>query len=162
MPCEFLIDADRRLVISRGTGIFRYDDFLEHMEKLGPDPRFRPEFNHLVDTTRFEAFELTAAQLYDIGSTSLFAATSRRALVVSSALQFGLGRMFSSIREAMCGQVTMVFRDVRKATVWLGLPQDYDPSSLGEPTRIGNEGQLFATAHGGGSVGTPPLPRSSP
>jgi hypothetical protein len=130
MPCEFLIDTDRRLVISRGTGTFRYADFVEHMEKLGLDPRFRPEFDHVVDCRKFELLDLTATQIQDVGSQSIFAATSRRAFVVSSELHFGLGRMFASFREGKCGQVTMVFRDMREATAWLELPQGYDPSSL--------------------------------
>ena len=67
---------------------------------------------------------------------SVFAATSRRALVVSSRLHFGLGRMFAVFREVTRGQITMVFWDMREAVAWLGLPSDYDPSSLGEPTRI--------------------------
>jgi hypothetical protein len=139
MPCEFLIDTDRRLVISRGTGTFRYADFLEHMEKLGPDPRFDPEFDHVVDCRKFELIDLTVTQVRYMGNQSIFAATSRRAFVVSSDLQFGLGRMFAAFREVNRGQVTMVFRDMQEATAWLGLPRNYDPSSLGEPTRFATD-----------------------
>jgi hypothetical protein len=140
MPCEFLIDTDRRVVISRGTGTFRYADFLEHMEKLGSDLRFRPEFDHVVDCRKFELLDLTAMQVQDMGSQSIFAVTSRRAFVVSSDLHFGLSRMFAAFREVKCGQITMVFREMREVTAWLGLPQDYEPSSLGEPTRIAKNG----------------------
>ncbi len=140
MPCEFLIDTDRRLVISRGTGTFCYADFLEHMEKLGLDPRFRPEFDHVVDCREFERFDLTTTQIREMGGQSLFAATSKRALVVSSDLHFGLARMFATYREVNSGQVTMVFRDMPEATAWLGLPQDYDPGSPSEPTRIAKNG----------------------
>ena len=140
MPCEFIIDTERRLVISRGTGTFRYADFLEHMEKLRPDPRFRPEFDHVVDCRKFELVDLAFKQVEEMGRQSIFAATSRRAFIVSSDLHFGLGRMFAVFREMECGQVTMVFRDMLEVTAWLGLPQDYDPNSLGEPTQIANKG----------------------
>jgi hypothetical protein len=140
MPCEFLIDTERRLVVSRGTGTFRYADFLEHMEKLGLDSRFKPEFDHVVDCQEFELMDLSVAQVRDMGSQSNFAASSRRAFVVSSDLHFGLGRMFAAFREVNCGQVTMVFRDMREATDWLELPRDYDPSSLGAPTQIAKNG----------------------
>jgi hypothetical protein len=136
MPCEFSIDKDRRLVISRGTGTFGYADFLEHMEKLGLDPRFSPEFAHVVDCRGFDVIDLTAAQVEELGGQSIFAATARRAFVVASDLHFGLSRMFAAFREAKCGQITMVFREMREAAAWLGLPEDYDPSGLGEPTRI--------------------------
>ena len=137
MPTEFLIDTHRRLVISRGTGIFRHADFLEHMEAVRPDPRFNPEFDHVVDGRQFERFDMTPAQIMDMGNQSLFAAKSRRAFVVSSELHFGLGRVFANYREVQRGQTTQVFRDMREAAVWLGLPPDYDPNSLGEPTRVG-------------------------
>jgi hypothetical protein len=136
MPCEFFIDTNRRLVISRGTGTFRDADFLEHMETLGSDPRFKPEFDHVVDCRKFDLFDVTAAQIQDMGGRSIFAAKSKRAFVVSSDLHFGLGCMFAGYRDAGCGQLTTVFRDMRDAIAWLGLPQDYDPSSLGEPTVI--------------------------
>jgi hypothetical protein len=133
MPCEFLIDTDRQLVISRGTGTFRYPDFLEHMEMLGRDPRFRPEFDHVVDCRKFELLDLTSTQVQDMGSRSLFAARSRRAVVAPSDFHFGLGRMFAAFREMNCDQITMVFRDMREANAWLGLPQNYDPGDPGEP-----------------------------
>ena len=136
MPCEFLIDTDRRLVISRGTDTFRYGDFLEHMKVLAADPRYNPDFDHLVDCRKFDRFDVTPEQIQDMGSQSVFAAKSRRAFVVSSALHFGMGRMFANYRDVRRGQLTVVFREVRGATDWLGLPQDYDPSSLGEPTQI--------------------------
>jgi hypothetical protein len=132
--CECLVDVERRLVVSRGTGTFGHADFLEHLERLRADPRFEPGFDHLVDGRQFDRFDLTAEQLRDMGSRSVFAPTSRRALVVSSVFQFGLARMFAAFREAESGQDTMVFRDMREATAWLGLPADYEPGARAEST----------------------------
>jgi len=136
MPCEFLVDADRRVVVTRGTGTFCRADFLGHMEKLRVDPRFRPEFDHLVDFRKIDGAVLTPTQIWELRGESVFAATSRRAVVVSSRLHFGLAQMFATYREAKSKQVTTVFWDLMEAVAWLGLPTDYDPSSLGEPTRI--------------------------
>jgi hypothetical protein len=105
------------------------------MKALGQDPRFRPEFNHLVDCRQFEVMDLTAAQLQEMGSRSLFAKTSKRAFVVSSDLHYGLSRMFATYREISSGQTTMVFRDMREAIAWLELPEDYNSGSPDEPTR---------------------------
>ena len=134
MPCEFLIDTNRRLVISRGTGTFRYADFVQHFKKLGKDPRFQPRFDHIVDCRKFERFEVTTTEVYNIGSQSLFAAKSRRAFVVSSELHFGLGRMFATFRQVASGQETTVFREMGDAIAWLGLPPEYEPSNSGGPT----------------------------
>jgi hypothetical protein len=90
MPCEFLIDTERQLVISRGTGTFRYASFLEHMEKLSADPRFGPEFDHVVDCRKFELIDLTFTQVEEMGRQSVFAATSRRAFVVLPISNSGL------------------------------------------------------------------------
>jgi len=140
MPCEFLIDTDRRLVVSRGTGTFRYADFVQHMKSLSADPRFKPEFDHVVDSRKFEQFDVTGAQIQEMGSQSIFAASSKRAFVVSCELHFGLGRMFATHREARLGQTTTVFRELPDAIKWLGLPEDNDPHAAGEPTVVSKGG----------------------
>jgi len=133
MPCEFLIDTNRRLVISRGTGTFRYADFLQHFKKLAKDPRFQRGFDHIVDCRKFDRFDVTTTEVYDIGSQSLFAAKSKRAFVVSSEVHFGLGRMFATFRQVASGQETTVFREMGDAIAWLGLPPEYEPSDSGRP-----------------------------
>lgn len=134
MPCEYLIDPKRRLVTSRGTGTFRYRDYLEHIEKMGPDPRFRPAFNHLVDCRGFEHLDLTSAEIQAIGRLTVFDSNSRRAFVVASLLHFGLARMFAAFRARSHRQETAVFRNLADAVAWLGLPANYDPASEAAPT----------------------------
>ena len=146
MSCEFLIDTNRQLVISRGSGTFRYRDFLQHMKKLAKDPRFKPEFDHVVDCRSFERFDLTITEVYDIGGQSIFAAISKRAFVVSSELHFGFGRMFATFREVASGQITMVFREMREAIAWLGLPPDYDLGTLGRPVAVSEKAGELAKA----------------
>jgi hypothetical protein len=136
MPTEFFIDTHQKLVISRGTGTYRHADHIAHMEAVGKDPRFQPEFNHLVDCRGFGTMDLTPAQVHDISSRSNFGSTSKRVMIVSSALQFGLGRMFAAYREIRSGQITMVFRELEGGFASLGLPKDYNPDSLGESTHI--------------------------
>jgi hypothetical protein len=134
MPCEYLIDPERRLVVSRGTGTFRHRDYLEHVEKMSADPRFQPGFNHLVDCRHFEHLDLTADELQSLGKLTLFAASSRRALVVASLLHFGLARMFAAFRSRSHRQETAVFRSMEDAIAWLGLPAAYEPGRLVEAT----------------------------
>ncbi len=129
MPTEFAIDREHGLVISRGTGVFRHADFLDHMARLGRCPDFRPEFNQLVDCRGFDAVKLTAGDLQDLGERSIFAASAKRAFVVASQVQYGLGRMFAAYRELKSGQTTMVFRTLEEAVRWLGLPAGYDPAA---------------------------------
>lgn len=127
MPTEFLIDGERRLIVSRGTGVFRLADHLEHMEALGRDPRFNPDYDHIVDCRHFELLDLTRLQLEEMARRSNFATTSRRALVASPGLHFGLSRMFATYRGIESGQTAMVFSEMSNALDWLGLPPDYAP-----------------------------------
>lgn len=139
MPCEYLIDPESRLVISRGTGTFRHRDYLEHLEKMSTDARFQATFNHLVDCRHFEHLDLTADELQALGKLTLFSASSRRAVVVSSLLHFGLARMFAAFRARSHRQETTVFRNMADAAAWLGLPGDYDPGSRAEATTTTKE-----------------------
>jgi hypothetical protein len=144
MPCEYLIDPDRRLVTSRGTGTFRYCDYLEHIEKMGPDPRFRPEFNHLVDCRRFEHLDLTSKEIQAIGRLTVFAASSRRAFVVASLLHFGLARMFARLSRPQpppgddrvpqpggCGYLARIADRLRS-----GAPRGGDPNDAARLRRL--------------------------
>jgi hypothetical protein len=106
------------------------------VKSLGADPRFKPDFDHLVDSRKFDRFDVTGEQIQEMGSQSNFAPGSKRAFVVSSDLHFGLGRMFATHREARLGQTTMVFRELPAAIAWLGLPVDYDPHASGQPTLV--------------------------
>mgnify|MGYP003332024599 FL=1 len=127
-----MIDPTRRLVTSRGTGTFCYRDHLDHVETIGRDPRFQPEFNHLVDCRGFDHFDLTSAEIQAMSRLTIFAASSRRALVVASLLHFGLARIFAALRSRSHRQETAVFRTLDDAVKWLGLPATYNPGSHAE------------------------------
>ena len=127
MPADYTIDAMRRLVVSRGTGIFTYDDYIKQMTALGKEPLFQPNFNHLVDCRAITLMNLTASEIKDLATRSLFGANSKRAFAVSNSIQFGLGRMFATYRELHGGQKIMVFAELKEALLWLGLPEDFDP-----------------------------------
>lgn len=127
MPADFRIDEQRALVYSRGLGNFTYDEFLDHMSRLIADPRFRPEFNQVVDCRSITAMVFTAEQVKDLAGRSVFSARSRRAFVVSADLPFGLARMFASYREMGGAAGIMIFRGMPTALSWLNLPPDYDP-----------------------------------
>lgn len=130
MPSEFIIDVEHGVVISKGTGVFTNEDFLEHMVNLSRDKRFQPEFKQIVDCRSITRMDLTAEQIRDFASHSIFSPQSRRAFVVTSSLQFGLSRMFSAYSEIDGAQNIMVFRDMREALLWLDLPSDYEQIQL--------------------------------
>ena len=125
MPSDFSIVPEHRVVVSKGSGVFTHADFLDHMSRLGVDPHFNPDFDQIVDCRAIAKMDLSADQISDLASRSVFAAGSRRAFVVPSEVQFGLTRMFAAYREVRTGQQVGVFRSMDEALSWLGLPADF-------------------------------------
>lgn len=132
MPADYIIDTPHRVVFSKGTGVFTQADFLEHMDRLGNDPNFNPDFCQVVDCRDITVLSLNNDQVRDLASQSIFSVRSRRAFVVSSELHFGLGRMFAAYRE-LAGQQMAVFKDMPSALVWLKLPPNLDPHAAAKP-----------------------------
>lgn len=134
MPSHFVIDVKHGLVVSIGTGVFTQADFVDHMSRLRVDPAFDPNFHQLVDCREIEFMDLTSAQIEALASRTIFSRQSRCAFVVSSDLQFGLGRMFSAYREsAGYGANVEVFRKWEEALSWLNLPTDLRPTPAEKP-----------------------------
>jgi len=132
MPAEFVLDEQHRVVFSRSLGDFTHSDYRDHMARLASDPRFRPEFDHLVDCCSSQLV-LTSDEVRDLASQSVFSDQSRRAFVVSSNYQYGLSRMLATYREVKTRQAIMVFRERSEALAWLNLPADLDPFAAGKP-----------------------------
>ena len=59
MPATYWIDVGRRLVLSRGWGVFTEQDLLGHFTTLGADPNFQSTFSQLADLRRVERAELS-------------------------------------------------------------------------------------------------------
>lgn len=51
MPVEYIIDKERRLVISTAWGRATFAEARAHQERLKDDPDFHPEFNQFLDAT---------------------------------------------------------------------------------------------------------------
>jgi len=138
MPETYAIDPQRGVVFSKGTGVFSYANFVGHMTRMKADPRFRPDFNHLVDCRELTSLDLTGEQVNELAGRSIFSVRTRRAFVVSSDLQFGMSHMFAAYRELRGETDARVFREMREALAWLGLPPDLDPWAA--PTTPGTPG----------------------
>ncbi|MEO8201142.1 MAG: hypothetical protein ABI679_11520 [Gemmatimonadota bacterium] len=136
MPGAYNIDPHRHLVLSRGWGVVTNDDFMVHARELTEDPRFQPTFSQLSDLRDAERLELDTFTVRRLAAISPFGAGSRRALVVSSDLAFGMARMFQTLREGN-GEELQVFRDIDAALDWLGLAAEKDAVIAQLPTGPG-------------------------
>jgi hypothetical protein len=121
MPADFIIDVQAGVVFTKAVGDLVLADMWGHRERLLAHPDFRPELNQLMDLRECSPLQLTADQILQIARPRVYSDNSRRALLVSSDLQYGLSRMFETFNELNGDTNVRVFRDERQALDFLGI-----------------------------------------
>jgi hypothetical protein len=123
MPASYIIDKERRLVMSSGTGVLTKGDILGHMDRITKDPDFDPDFSQVIDFTRVTAIEFGSAEVREFAERKVFSPKARRAILVKDNLQFGLARMFEIHREFNGETGIRVFRARDEAMDWVLAPK---------------------------------------
>jgi hypothetical protein len=119
MPLDFVIDRERRLVISVGYGRLTFADAEKHQQDLLAEPAFDPSFDQIVDCTRVTEFALSPEEVRIVAARSVFSHGSRRVGIAPDDLQFAMMRMFETYREIFGGgEVTQVVRTREEAMEW--------------------------------------------
>jgi hypothetical protein len=122
MPARYVIDKERRLVITTGSGRVTFAEIKAHQDQLLNDPNFNPEFNQLLDMTAVISLDLSVGEAQIAASRRLFSPTSRRAFVATSPTIFGMGRMMEAYHElSTAASLASIFHDLPSALKWLGL-----------------------------------------
>lgn len=119
MPFFYKIDKPRRLVMSTAAGVLSKADVLGHQEQLLKDPDFEPSFSQLSDLTHVTGFDVTAADMRELTERTVFSSESRRAVIVSTELAYGMSRMFGIFRESKGEKGIRVFRKLEDALDWI-------------------------------------------
>ena len=119
LPFTYQIDVERRLVISIASGVVTADEILNHQGQLMSDPQFSPEFWQLVDLTQATRTDIHAQDVRALAAKAVFAPGSRRAIVASGPVAFGLARMFELMRDTRGERGIQVFNDREEALRWL-------------------------------------------
>ena len=127
MPADFFIDTHLRMVFSKAVGLLSSIDAIDHMDRLQKHPDFRPEFNQLFDFRQARGTNLSNDELRRLANRSIFSDNSRRAFVVGSDADFGIGRIFSTYRDIRGEKGIRIFREMEKALAWLSLSAEPDP-----------------------------------
>jgi len=122
MPCRYVIDIERRLVVSTGWDRVTFAEMKAHQDKLASDPDFNPEFDQFVDATTVSVLEASPDQLRTIISRRFFSPTSRRAFVASNLHVLALGRVMEIHAKLTAGREQIrLFHDRVSALQWLAL-----------------------------------------
>jgi len=123
VPVGYLLDKQRRLVITTASGRVTFAEAKAHQEQLKSDPDFQPEFDQLLDATAITSIDISNDEAKSLGRSSpFFSASSRRAWVAPNAFLFGMGRLIATYREIAGGQEQFrIFYDRNEAFKWLEL-----------------------------------------
>ena len=125
MPCTYIIDTQRKLVVTTASEVLTAAEAFEHQNSLIADAQFRPEFNQLLDFTGVKKFEMANDDMRRLTQRNFFGPGVRRAAVVSSSVLHGVARMLATFRDLAGGQEEIqIFQDRAKALAWLGVPPE--------------------------------------
>jgi hypothetical protein len=125
MPCRYVIDQQRKLVITTAWNRVTFAEVKAHQDQLSNDAAFNPEFNQLVDASAVTAIDATIDQIRTISRRGIFSPTSRRAFVATKPEIFGIGRVMGTYLEmSRVPQQVQIFYDLPSALEWLGLKED--------------------------------------
>ncbi len=133
MPADFVIDTKLEVVFSRATGRLDVSVGLDHIARLLRHPDFQPRFRQLFDFRGVTELMLTSQDVRTLAVPNVFGKHSPRAFVVSTDLQFALGRMFEAYRNLAGEREIAIFRERSEALAWLGLSANDDPELLSGP-----------------------------
>lgn len=128
MPCSYVIDMQKRLVITTAWDRVTFAEARGHQDQLKVDPSFNPDFNQLIDASAVTSIDATVAEIKRLAGRPIFSSTSRRAFLATSPDVFGVGRLMGAHLEmGRVPQHVRVFYDLAAALKWLGLEADPRP-----------------------------------
>ena len=100
-----------------GRGAVWEDGTLSMKSELEVD--FDPSFSQLSDLMHVTVMNITGAEMQELVASTAFSSRSRRAVLASNDLAFGLARMFEQIREAKGDLGIRVLRKLEDALDWI-------------------------------------------
>ncbi len=124
MPMHYTIDEEAQVVRINGTGLLTNAEMLACVRSLRDDPNLTSDMPTLSDMRHIEV-GFTADGIQQMLSIMHAAPVGREnakaAIVVSSDVAFGMGRMLGAYTNEELDPAFKIFRDMSAAEDWLGL-----------------------------------------
>lgn len=126
MPIKYSIDENLGVVFTTASEVLTEAELLEHKRKVISDPKFRPGFVELSDARSISDLAISASGLERFvaqdESDSERLKGYKLAIVVSGALEFGMGVMYE-VMSRQNNKDVRIFRDMGLARDWLQIPK---------------------------------------
>lgn len=120
MPCDYLLDLERRRVVCRAWGVVTRDDAMANRRNFTSDPNFRPEFDQLYDGRDVTRMALTASEVGQLAMDTVFNPKSRRAFITPTSETYSMMRLYKMYRGINAGsEYIQLFRTLEEAEAWL-------------------------------------------
>ena len=122
MPLRYIIDKERRLVITTGEGCVTPAEVKALRNQALGDPDFDREFNELVDFRAVTRVDINGQEARELAGTEIFSPNSKIAFVAPNPAIYGTGRMFGTYNEmSKVASHVYAFYDLPSALKCLGL-----------------------------------------
>lgn len=119
MQVQRKANTETRVVTLTVTGDLFDADLLTLADELQNAPEVESDFSLLIDLRHAKGRNVTSAGVRNLVERPMvLSAESRRAVVVSSDLGFGMARMYEILRDRRGGAIR-VFRDYEDAERWV-------------------------------------------
>lgn len=118
MPLTYVIDASRRIIIARASGVLTEDDMRAAHILMQGDPAFNRNFGQLLDLRAVSDASISVPAMARLAANSAFAPGVRRAFVGITDAQYNVAWTFAMLSEPH-DQLVHVFRDIAVAQAWL-------------------------------------------
>ena len=119
MAFTYSIDPQRRLIVSRASGVFTPDDVLAVRQQAARDPAFDPTYDQIIDLAQATDLKFDYDTMLAVAASSLSQSFVGRAIVARNAEQYSLACIFQVASE-QSGQRIDIFATFEEAAEWMG------------------------------------------
>jgi len=120
MPITYVIDIPRRIIFTTATGVVDLASYGEYLEVREADPLYERTMSGIFDAreAHFVFSQEDMRRMVVLAKNALPDTETKRAIVVSGTLEYGLSRMFQTLSLDSRLQYA-VFRDYDAAMDWI-------------------------------------------
>ncbi len=120
MPITYVIDIPRRIIFTTATGVVDLASYGEYLNVREADPLYERTMSGIFDAreAHFVFSQEDMRRMVKLAKNALPDTETKRAIVVSGTLEYGLSRMFQTLSLDSRLQYA-VFRDYDAAMDWM-------------------------------------------